>query len=144
VPTNSPRATRQDDEQRWRLPTDPEPAQARPPQIAVVPYAIAAGLLATLIGGLASLAVPGRWFLLVWAAVSLTAALGAGCMADRIYAALLHLLARLLARARRPSVRGDGRIAPARRRLRRAARRAIRLGPGRAGPPEAQRRVDGP
>jgi hypothetical protein len=92
VLTKSSAADRRDG-QRWKLPTDEEPTSE--PEIAVLPYAIAAGLFATLVGGLVSLTVPGRGFLLVWAAVSLGTAIIAGRMATRIHAALLRTLTRL-------------------------------------------------
>jgi hypothetical protein len=85
------------DGQRWELPGDkkrtPDSAE---PDIVVLPYAVAAGLFATLMGGLVSLAVPGRGFLVVWAAVSLGVAITAGRMAERIHAALMRALARLI------------------------------------------------
>lgn len=85
------------DEQRWRLPTDPEPPPD--PEIPVLPYALAAGLFATLVGGLVSLAVPGRVFLVVWAMVSLGTAFAAGRMASWLHAAALRAVIWLADRA---------------------------------------------
>lgn len=84
---------RDQDEQRWRLPTDPEPPPD--PEIPVLPYALAAGLFATLSGALASLAVPGPAFLIVWAVVALAVAVAAGQKAPKLYAAALRTLIHL-------------------------------------------------
>jgi hypothetical protein len=56
---------------------------------------VAAGLFAVLVGAVASLTVPGLWFLLVWAAVATAVALAAGYFADEINAFLLVVLALL-------------------------------------------------
>lgn len=94
------RRTRHQDRQRWRLPTDPPPPADPGPDIPVLPYALAAGLLATLSGELASLAVPGTAaFLIVWAAIALTVAIAAGRMAPRLYGAALRMLIHLIDRA---------------------------------------------
>lgn len=61
----------------------------------MVPYALAAGLFATLAGGLVSLAVPGSAFLIVWAAVSVAVSVAAGRMAPKVYTATLRMLIHL-------------------------------------------------
>jgi len=85
------------DEERWVLPIDqrrerdeqPEPAPA------ALPYAIAAGLAATLLGVLVSIAVPGRGFLAVWALVTVSTSFAAGWEADRVRSAARRLLLNL-------------------------------------------------
>ena len=62
----------------------------------VLPYAFAAGLLATIVGGLVSLFVPGRGFLLVWGLVSIAAACAAGWGADRMRSTAQRTLTRLV------------------------------------------------
>jgi hypothetical protein len=69
----------------------PEPE----PEVAILPYSFAAGLFAALVGGVVSLFVPGRGFLVVWAAVSLAVACAAGWGADRMHATAVRTLTRL-------------------------------------------------
>jgi hypothetical protein len=81
---------------RWPVPIDEQGSRGESaPETAVLPYAFAAGLCATFLGTLMSVFIPGRGFLIVWAAVSLAVAVAAGWEADRMHAMAVRVVARL-------------------------------------------------
>lgn len=84
------------DEERSTLPADRwrETGGTPKPQPGLS-FALAVGLSATALGILASIAVPGRGFLVVWALVTLTTSVVAGWEADRVRSAARRVLVNL-------------------------------------------------
>ena len=92
------RRSRRRDKVRWVLPIDGNHHQERAPRestLATASYAFAAGLLATILGALVSIVIPGRGFLAVWAFVTVVVSVSAGWYADQVQAAV-HRLAHAL------------------------------------------------